>query len=99
VEIALQDAGGNVATDHDRLVSVAVEGPGILAGLGTGRPRTEEPFAQRAPAATCTTYDGRALAIIRPEEPGEISVTVSAEGCAPVSITVHAEEPEPTGVR
>jgi beta-galactosidase len=76
-------------------VSVAVEGPGILAGLGTGRPRTEEPFG----AAQCTTYDGRALAIIRPLQPGEISVTVSAEGCDSRSITVHAEEPEQTGVR
>jgi beta-galactosidase len=93
VEIRLRDAGGNVATDHDRLVAVVVEGPGTLAGLGTGRPSTEEPFG----AAQCTTYNGRALAIIRPQRPGEIKVTVSAAGCDPVSINLHAEQPEQSG--
>jgi hypothetical protein len=90
VEITLQDADGTVATDHDRVVSVAVEGAGVLVGLGTGRPQTEEPFG----AASCTTYDGRALAIIRPHRAGEIWVTVSAEGCDSSGISVYAEQPD-----
>jgi hypothetical protein len=90
VEIALQDADGTVTTDHDRVVSVAVEGAGVLAGLGTGRPRTEEPFG----ATICTTYDGRALAIVRPIHAGQIRVTVSADGYDSCSIMVHAAEQE-----
>jgi beta-galactosidase len=86
VVIALEDGNGTTATDHDRVVSVAVEGAGVLAGLGTGRPRTEETFG----AAGCMTYDGRALAIIRPLQAGEITVTVSADGCDTRSIVVHA---------
>jgi hypothetical protein len=92
VAITLQDADGTIVNDFDRGVSVAVEGTGVLAGLGTGRPRTEEPFG----AASCTTYDGRALAIIRPLHAGEITVTVSADGYEPISITLHAEQPEQT---
>ena len=41
-------------------------GPGVLQGLASGRPATEEPYT----GATCTTFDGRALAVIRPTGPG-----------------------------
>ena len=92
VAIELQDTDGNLATDHDRDVSVTVAGPGILAGLGTGRPQTEERFD----AAHCTTYDGRALAIIRPLQAGAITVTVSADGYDSRTVTVQAEPPAQT---
>jgi hypothetical protein len=87
VEIALRDEHGTLATHQDRVVAVTVEGSGTLAGIGTGRPRTEERFA----ASTVTTYDGRALAIIRPFAPGEVTVRISAEGCSSVSLICHAE--------
>ena len=59
-----------------------------LAGLGTGRIRTEESFA----GPTVTTYDGRALAIVRPTGPGSAILTVSADGFESVSVllSVHA---------
>ena len=62
-------------------MTVTVDGPGVLAGIGTGRARTEEPFG----AAAVTTYDGRALAIVRPTGPGAITVTVEASGFAPAT--------------
>lgn len=86
VSIALADAAGTVPTDADRPVTVAVDGPAVLAGLGTGNPRT----AERFDATTCTTYDGRALAVVRPTGPGAITVTVTCEGADPVSVTVTA---------
>jgi hypothetical protein len=86
VAIVLEDADGTVPTDHDRRVSVTVEGPGVLVGLGSGHPRPEGPFG----AACCVTYEGRALAIVRPLQPGEISVTVSADGCETRSVGVRA---------
>ncbi|MFH8251429.1 glycoside hydrolase family 2 TIM barrel-domain containing protein [Microbacterium sp. B2969] len=86
VALTLEDADGTVPCDADRVVSVSVEGPAVLAGLGTGRARTEEPFA----GPSVTTYDGRALAIVRPTGPGEITLTVSAEGVPPASVTLTA---------
>ena len=76
----------------DRLVIVSVKGAGVLQCLGSARPKTQERFD----AATHTTFDGCALAIVPPIAEGAIDVTVSAEGCEDVTITVeaHAVTPE-----
>ena len=84
VAITLEDTSRTVVVDRDRLVTVTVDGPGVLAGLGTGRARTEEPFA----GPSVTTYDGRALAIVRPTGPGEITVTVEASGLEPAVVAL-----------
>jgi hypothetical protein len=89
VAIALEDASGVVPCDADVPVTVRVAGPGVLAGLGTGRARTEESFA----GPTVTTYDGRALAIIRPTGPGSVTVTVAADGHAPVETHLEFRAP------
>jgi len=86
VRIALEDAAGIAPCDRDVVVSISVEGPGVLAGLGTGRARTEEPMS----AASVTTYDGRALAIVRPTGAGEITVRVTAPGYSAVEARVRA---------
>jgi beta-galactosidase len=88
VAVSLRDASGTLVTHQDRSVSVAVTGPGLLAGLGTGRPSTEEPFN----GSRCTSFDGRALAIVRPTGPGPIEVRVETEGCEPVTVLLCAEE-------
>ena len=44
VEIALTDAAGTTVVDADRVVTVSIDGPAVLAGIGTGRARTEESF-------------------------------------------------------
>ena len=86
VRISLEDAAGVVPCDRDVVVSVSVSGPGVLAGLGTGRARTEEPLS----AASVTTYDGRALAIVRPTGAGEITVRVTAPGYPEARVLVRA---------
>ena len=86
VTVALRDDDGTLATHRDRPVTVQVSGPGVLAGLGSARPRTQEPFG----GSRCTTFDGRALAIVRPTGPGEITVHVDADGCEPVTSTILA---------
>jgi beta-galactosidase len=88
ITITLDDTEGNLAGHRDRLVSVEVSGAGVLSALGSGDPRTEEPFG----ASQCTTFDGRALAIVRPTGPGDIEIRVSADGCEPVAATVTATE-------
>ena len=84
VDIFLADDTGTVPCDRDVRVCVEVGGPGELAGLGTGRARTEEGFA----GPCCTTYDGRALAVIRRIGEGPIAVTVTADGFAPVELAL-----------
>ncbi|MFK4834646.1 glycoside hydrolase family 2 TIM barrel-domain containing protein [Microbacterium sp. ZW T2_14] len=83
VAIALADADGVVASDADRMITVSVEGEGELVALGTGRIRTEESFA----GPSVTTWNGRALAIVRPTGPGTVTATVSATGLAAASVT------------
>ncbi|MDR7187509.1 hypothetical protein J2Y46_000325 [Microbacterium sp. BE35] len=84
VAISLADADGVVAVDADRLVTVRVDGDAELVGLGTGRIRTEESFA----GPSVTTYDGRALAIVRPTGPGSATVTVTTDGLAAASVSL-----------
>lgn len=85
VVITIQDAGETVLCDSDRLVTVEVSG-GELAGIGSGRVRTEESFA----GPSCTTYDGRLLAIVRRTGPGEIRLTASATGFDPAVAVITA---------
>ena len=54
---------------RDRRIDVQVDGPGVLQALGSANPATEEGFA----GTSCTTFDGRALAIVRPTGAGRIT--------------------------
>ena len=65
-------------------VTVTVEGPGVLQGFGSARPATEESYLDDVH----TTFDGRALAVVRPTGAGTITVTATADGCDPVKLTV-----------
>lgn len=73
-EVELRDADGNLINDADRPVTVDVTGAGSLVALGSGRPRTSERFDQD----THRTYDGRVLAVVRPDRIGIIEITVTA---------------------
>ncbi len=89
VEITLVDPDRTVHHLHDRPVTVAVEGPAVLQGLGSGNPCTEETFA----APTHDTYCGRALAVLRPTGAGTIAVTVSAPECDDRTVVIEATSP------
>ncbi|WP_419847953.1 glycoside hydrolase family 2 TIM barrel-domain containing protein [Candidatus Poriferisocius sp.] len=90
VEIELADSAGTVFTGVDRQVSVTVDGPGMLQGVGSADPTSQESFTgdQRS------TFDGRALAIIRPTGPGQIVITAQADDCEQTSVTVEAVSSE-----
>ena len=89
VTITLVDADGTVHRSEDRAVTVAVNGPGVLQGLGSGNPCTEETFG----SPTHDTYHGRALAVVRPTGAGTITVTVSAKDCDESTVTIEAANP------
>jgi hypothetical protein len=88
VSITLAGENGVTHMGRDRTVEVAVSGPATLLGLGSACPETEESYV----SSRHSTFDGRALAVIRPTGPGNIVVTVEAEGCDPVSVPVQALE-------
>ncbi|MFL0566852.1 glycoside hydrolase family 2 TIM barrel-domain containing protein [Microbacterium sp. 179-I 1D1 NHS] len=88
VAITLADDDGIAVLDRDVPVEVTVSGPGALAGLGSGRARTEESFGD----SSYTMYDGRVLAVVRVDGPGELAVTASAAGCGPTTVTVTGRE-------
>jgi hypothetical protein len=86
IAIEFRDAEGNLATNVEQTVTVTVEGSGILQGLGSARPKTEETYQ----ATNHTSFDGRLLAVVRPTDTGKITVTASAEGYAPARVTLEA---------
>ena len=82
-------SAGVVVTGADRPVTVEVSGAANLAGMCSANPKTAERFAD----ATWRTFDGRALAVVRPTGVGRATVTCTAEGLAPVVLdleVVHA---------
>jgi beta-galactosidase len=100
VGIALVDARGVIQPTADAVVSIAVEGPAVLQGLGSARQSTEESFLSQS----CVTYQGRALAVVRfSDGPGLVdaqatSVTVSAtvHGLPPASVEINVTPPRTT---
>ncbi|MEU1300668.1 glycoside hydrolase family 2 protein [Streptomyces shenzhenensis] len=93
VDITLVDEDGTTQPLAEEEITVEVEGPAVLQGLGTARPATEESFL----ATSCTTYQGRALAVLRyaPVEHGagagsdSVRVMVSARKLAPATVTLE----------
>lgn len=88
ISIELRDTAGTLVTSEDRRVAVSVEGGGVLQAFGSARPDNVE----RYDTGEHTTFDGRALAVVRPTGAGAITVTVTADGLEPVVVLLTAEE-------
>ena len=86
VSLSLVDAAGVLHVSCDREVAVEVDGPGVVQGLGSANPATEEMFT----GSRCSTFGGRALAIVRPTGPGRITLHATAEGCEPQQVEIDA---------
>lgn len=84
IAIELTDESGRIAPMDDRVITVEIDGPATLAGIGTARPVTEESYLARS----CTTFEGRAQVIVRSLGSAGSTVTVDAEGLQPVRLRV-----------
>lgn len=82
VRIRLVDFKGRLNTAEVRAVTVTVEGPGVLQGLGTGDTRPDEQLT----GAVRSTHAGELLAVVRPTAVGTITVTATAEGVGDATI-------------
>ena len=72
-----------------QLITIEVDGPAILQGLGTGAPTTEEDFQ----ANSCTTYKGRALAVLRTTgDAGHIKVRAIAQGMPDATVQIEVTD-------
>lgn len=86
IALVLTDPHGIPHHGRDIPVTITVTGPGVLQGLGSANPHAHEPYT----ANTHTTWEGRALAVIRPTGPGTVTVNATAPGCDPATVTLHA---------
>lgn len=85
ISIDLVDADGRIVPDADRPVSLSVSGDGILRGSGNACPVDMQSFR----SATPSTFRGRAMAVLQPDGmPGNITLTVTADGLPAAAITV-----------
>jgi beta-galactosidase len=90
VDISVADDSGTV--DHGAClgIDVEVEGPAVLVGLISPDPRTTDPLT----GPSCSTFAGRALAVIRPTGPGDIAVRISSDGLGVRTVSVRASSAE-----
>ncbi|MEK4459488.1 MULTISPECIES: glycoside hydrolase family 2 TIM barrel-domain containing protein [Paenibacillus] len=86
INISLIDEKGIIKSLADRKVSVKVEGAGMLLGFGSANPMTEENYYDTAH----TTFNGKALAVIRPTTSGIICVTVETKDCIAQTVRIEA---------
>jgi len=76
ISVEIVDSQGNRVPDAAIPLKAHVAGAGMLAGFGSANPVTEENYT----AGSFTTYQGRALAVIRSGyEAGKASLTVSED--------------------
>lgn len=87
VAVTLVDGRGTVHPGVDREVTVAIDGPAVLQGFASADPKATTSFR----SATCPTYEGKALAVIRPSGVGAITVRFSAADLDPVTCVLEAE--------
>ncbi len=86
IDLALVDAQGVLHSSAERQIHMEVDGPAVLQALGSANPASVEGFG----GPSCTTFDGRALAIIRPTGAGRITVKASAPGCEAQTVEIQA---------
>lgn len=86
VILELRDAAGTLITCDDRELTATVRGAGVLQGFGSARPTTAEGYR----TGTHSTFEGRALAIVRPTGEGPITLAVTGEGLEDVTVALHA---------
>jgi beta-galactosidase len=89
VALELRDSEGTLIISDDRELTATVTGSGILQGFGSARPATIEGYRTGAH----TTFEGRALAVVRPTGPGPITLHVAGVGLADVTVSLHADRP------
>jgi beta-galactosidase len=88
VTVEVLDAQGIRVPQAENLIRFEVEGQGVLAGVGNGRPYGTESF-QRPQR---TAFAGRALAVLKSTlQSGTVTLTATSEGLSSDSVVIRTE--------
>jgi beta-galactosidase len=88
VEVQIVDRHGNCRWDAANRVAYSIQGPGVIAGIGSGDLATTESYQ----ANPRRVYQGRALVVIRSTaQPGNIVLSASSTGLKPARTTIRSE--------
>ncbi len=89
IPISFTDHSGTLRPLADRIITIEVTGAAVLLGFGSAQPLCDEGFS----TMQHSSYYGRALAVIRAGHvPGDVVITVSAQGCEPATATLAVVE-------
>lgn len=83
IPVEIVGENGAVESNADCRLAVSVTG-GVLLGFGSANPCTEE----RYDSGSFTTYQGRALAVVRGDAKGKLTLTVKSENLPEVSAEI-----------
>lgn len=81
------DENGDVVPFADNAISFSVEGPGEIVATDNGDPADFTPF----PSAERKAYSGLALAVVRSNGPGTITVSAAGDGLVSGEVVLEAE--------
>jgi beta-galactosidase len=88
VTVEVTDAQGVRVPWANDLIHFEIKGPGVLAGVGNGNPRSKESFQQ----LQRTAFQGRCMAVIRSRvESGVIELTAKADGLKSDKVVIRTE--------
>lgn len=78
IETCLLDAQGNPSNWQEKILTVEVDGDGVLAGLESGNLEDVSPYRENRRA----TFRGRLVAYVRREGQGSVGVKIFMDNCA-----------------
>ena len=87
VDLRIEDENGELHTEAEIPVTVALDGPGQILGFGSAAPVSAENYYDR----TAITFEGRLRAAIRAEAEGTIRVIFKAEGLEPAAVEIQTK--------
>ncbi|NBJ94451.1 glycoside hydrolase family 2 TIM barrel-domain containing protein [Parablautia muri] len=87
VEVSMVDEEGNLNPGADKVVTVSIDGPGVVLGYGSADPASVENYFDK----TAKAYEGRLRAAIRGNgQKGTITVTFTGDGCKEAKVRIEA---------
>lgn len=92
VRIELQDRKGRFVPDACQQLTLKLDGPGRILGVGNGDPTfkgKEHPAELECKAYDVPSFNGLAMVIVQAaDEAGSVTLTVEGEGVKPVTLTI-----------
>ena len=88
MEVRIVDANGVRVEDAQHEITCAIKGPARLIGMESGNARSHEDYKSNRRKV----FRGRLLLYIQSgKEPGEVEVSLTAEGLPPASVCLEVE--------